>query len=183
MPQSPVAGQRASPATQLSSPKHSTTSELARLPSNDEDVHERVPMHLTWHGQLGGHWLSVMHEAGAVQSMAQTPSAQPPVHAEGHVVVPSGPIAMGQAGITHDDVGLLMIYDSFTITVLILLESLGFAPRGEGGRWVQEGHLRLGGKIPMTVSLTPPSMATIHSVTAATIAVFAPAPNRGRIAA
>ncbi len=60
-----------------------------------------------------------------------------------------GPIAMSRAGVTHSDVDMLMIYDSFTITVLILLESLGFAPRGEGGRWVQEGHLRRGGSLPM----------------------------------
>jgi acetyl-CoA acetyltransferase len=60
-----------------------------------------------------------------------------------------GPRALQQAGITTDDVDLLMLYDSFTITVLMLLEGLGFAPRGEGGPWVQEGHLRRGGRFPL----------------------------------
>lgn len=59
------------------------------------------------------------------------------------------PIVFGQAGVTHDDVDLLMFYDSFTITCLILLESLGFVGRGEGGPFVAEGHLKRGGKWPL----------------------------------
>jgi acetyl-CoA acetyltransferase len=61
----------------------------------------------------------------------------------------AGPIAFERAGVTHDDVDLLMFYDSFTITCLILLESLGFVPRGEGGPFVAEGHLKRGGKWPL----------------------------------
>ena len=61
----------------------------------------------------------------------------------------AGPIAFAQAGLTHDDVDMLMFYDSFTITCLILLESLGFVPKGEGGPFVAEGHLRRGGKWPL----------------------------------
>jgi acetyl-CoA acetyltransferase len=61
----------------------------------------------------------------------------------------AGPVAFGRAGVTHDDVDMLMFYDSFTITCLILLESLGFVPRGEGGPFVAEGHLKRGGKWPL----------------------------------
>lgn len=61
----------------------------------------------------------------------------------------AGPIALERAGVTHDDVDMLMFYDSFTITCLILLESLGFVPRGEGGPFVAEGHLKRGGKWPL----------------------------------
>lgn len=61
----------------------------------------------------------------------------------------AAPIAFGQAGLTHDDVDMLMFYDSFTITCLILLESLGFVPRGEGGPFVAEGNLKRGGKWPL----------------------------------
>jgi acetyl-CoA acetyltransferase len=61
----------------------------------------------------------------------------------------AGPKAFAQAGVTHDDVDLLMFYDSFTITCLILLESIGFVPKGEGGPFVAEGHLKKGGKWPL----------------------------------
>jgi acetyl-CoA acetyltransferase len=61
----------------------------------------------------------------------------------------AGPEALGRAGITHADVDMLMLYDSFTITCLILLESLGFVPKGEGGPFVAEGHLKRGGSLPL----------------------------------
>jgi acetyl-CoA acetyltransferase len=61
----------------------------------------------------------------------------------------AGPEALARAGVTHDDVDLLMFYDSFTITCLILLESIGFVGKGEGGPFVAEGHLKRGGKWPL----------------------------------
>ncbi len=56
--------------------------------------------------------------------------------------VRSGPEAFGQAGIRPDEIDIAMIYDSFTITVLALLEDLGFAKKGEGGPYVAGGRLR-----------------------------------------
>jgi acetyl-CoA acetyltransferase len=61
----------------------------------------------------------------------------------------AGAEALGRAGVTVDDIDVLQLYDSFTITVLLMLEGLGFAPHGEGGAVVQEGHFRKGGKWPM----------------------------------
>ena len=61
----------------------------------------------------------------------------------------SGPRALGMAGVTHADVDLCMIYDSFTITVLLTLENLGFCAKGEGGAFVQGGRLGLGGALPI----------------------------------
>jgi len=54
----------------------------------------------------------------------------------------SGPLAFGEAGITPAEIDVAMIYDSFSITVLTILEDLGFCPKGEGGRWVEGGRLR-----------------------------------------
>lgn len=56
--------------------------------------------------------------------------------------VQSGPQAFGEAGVTPAEMDVAMIYDSFSITVLALLEDLGFCPKGEGGRWVEGGRLR-----------------------------------------
>ena len=60
-----------------------------------------------------------------------------------------GPVAFAQAGITPADVDTIQLYDSFTITVLLLLEGLGFCAKGEGGAFVAEGHLRKGGRLPL----------------------------------
>jgi len=54
----------------------------------------------------------------------------------------SGPQAFLEAGVTPSEMDVAMIYDSFSITVLALLEDLGFCPKGEGGRWVEGGRLR-----------------------------------------
>jgi acetyl-CoA acetyltransferase len=60
----------------------------------------------------------------------------------------SGPKAFAEAGITPADVDMFAMYDSFTYTVLVCLEDLGFAPKGEGGAFAAEGNLRLGGALP-----------------------------------
>jgi acetyl-CoA acetyltransferase len=60
----------------------------------------------------------------------------------------SGPKAMGMAGVSHGEVDLRMIYDSFTITVLLTLENLGFCGRGEGGAFVSGGRLAFDGACP-----------------------------------
>jgi acetyl-CoA C-acetyltransferase len=53
----------------------------------------------------------------------------------------SGPAAFKQAGIQPSDIRYASLYDSFTITVLMQLEDLGFCSKGEGGRFVQDGGL------------------------------------------
>jgi len=57
----------------------------------------------------------------------------------------SGPTAFGEAGVTPSDIDIAMIYDSFSITVLAILEDLGFCRKGEGGSWVEGGRLRFDG--------------------------------------
>jgi acetyl-CoA C-acetyltransferase len=56
--------------------------------------------------------------------------------------VESAPVAFGEAGVTPAEIDIAMIYDSFSITVLTLLEDLGFCAKGEGGAWVEGGRLR-----------------------------------------
>jgi acetyl-CoA C-acetyltransferase len=56
--------------------------------------------------------------------------------------VQSGPRAFGEAGVRPDEIDVLMIYDSFTITVMTCIEDLGFCKKGEGGAFVSGGRLR-----------------------------------------
>ena len=60
----------------------------------------------------------------------------------------SGPLAFRRAGITAADVDTLQAYDSFTITVVLSLEDLGFCAKGEGGAFVEGGRLRYDGELP-----------------------------------
>ena len=61
----------------------------------------------------------------------------------------SGPMAFAEAGVTPADIQYASLYDSFTITVLMQLEDLGFCKKGEGGKFVMDGNLISGvGKLP-----------------------------------
>jgi acetyl-CoA C-acetyltransferase len=61
----------------------------------------------------------------------------------------SGAAAFQEAGVEPSDIQYASIYDSFTITVLIQLEDLGFCEKGQGGRFVADGNLISGtGKLP-----------------------------------
>ncbi len=60
----------------------------------------------------------------------------------------SGPAAFAAAGLTPADVDVVELYDSFTITVLLALEDLGFCAKGEGGPFVASGALAPGGALP-----------------------------------
>ena len=64
----------------------------------------------------------------------------------------SGPAAMKMAGVTHDDIDLAMIYDSFTYTVLVTLESLGFCNPGEGPEFVANQRTAPGGDFALNTS-------------------------------
>ena len=53
----------------------------------------------------------------------------------------SAPIAFAEAGVTPAEMDIAMIYDSFSITVLTLLEDLGLCQRRRRA-WVEGGRLR-----------------------------------------
>ncbi len=61
----------------------------------------------------------------------------------------AGPAAFAEAGVTPKDIQYVSIYDSFTITVLMQLEDLGFCAKGQGGPFVADGNLISGrGSLP-----------------------------------
>ena len=64
----------------------------------------------------------------------------------------TGPKALGRAGLTHDDLDLTMIYDSFTYTTLLSLESLGFCGPGEGPDFVAKQRTAPGGEFALNTS-------------------------------
>jgi len=101
---------------------------------------------------LLGHAESTTHDRiSAMPDLTVTPAAI------------TGPQALAQAGLTLSDINLVEIYDSFTITVLLTLESLGFCKPGEGGAFVDAHNFAPGGDFPLNtngggLSYTHPGM-------------------------
>jgi acetyl-CoA acetyltransferase len=55
--------------------------------------------------------------------------------------IQSGAAAYAMAGLAASDIDVLALYDAFTINTILFLEDLGFCPKGEGGRFVQDGRI------------------------------------------
>ncbi len=62
--------------------------------------------------------------------------------------VQSAQKAYAMARCSAKDIDVAGIYDCFTGTVIMMLEDLGFCPKGEGGRFVDDGQMTYGGAIP-----------------------------------
>ncbi len=75
----------------------------------------------------------------------------------------SGPIAFADAGIKPSEVDVLMAYDSFTITVMCMIEDLGFCKKGDGGLWVTEpGRLHFDGKLKPVLNTDGGGLSSNH---------------------
>jgi acetyl-CoA acetyltransferase len=97
------------------------------------------------------------------QMISEMPSY---VHGPGRI---SGPPAFAMAGVTHADIDVSQIYDSFTYTVLLTLEDLGFCAKGEGGAFVAGQRTAPGGAFPLNtsgggLSYTHPGMFGIFTI-------------------
>ena len=64
----------------------------------------------------------------------------------------SGRRAYESAGVTPSDIDVVQLYDAFTINTILFLEDLGFCPKGEGGRFVEESHIAPGGPLPVNTN-------------------------------
>ncbi|MDA8373676.1 MAG: hypothetical protein M0Z91_05410 [Actinomycetota bacterium] len=72
------------------------------------------------------------------------------------------PRLFGMAGVTPADIDVAEIYDCSTVNVLLQLEDYGFCEKGEGGSFVENGNVELGGKLPITTSGGMLAEAPIH---------------------
>ncbi|HEV7847778.1 MAG TPA: acetyl-CoA acetyltransferase [Mycetocola sp.] len=60
--------------------------------------------------------------------------------------------AFTMAGVTRDDIDTAHVYDAFTISLLVLLEDLGFCRKGEGGAFVENGGVAPGGRLALNTN-------------------------------
>ena len=87
-------------------------------------------------------WVLGTGEHGSHVSMSQWPD-----FTSGPAAV-AGRMAFERAGVRPDEIDVAELYDAFTYMLLITLEDLGFCEKGEGGAFVCEGRLELGGALP-----------------------------------
>jgi acetyl-CoA acetyltransferase len=81
----------------------------------------------------------------------------------------SGREAFAMAGLTPKDMDVVALYDAFTINTILFLEDLGFCPKGEGGRFVENGAIAPGGRLAVNtngggLSCTHPGMYGIFAL-------------------
>ncbi len=60
----------------------------------------------------------------------------------------SGALAFARAGVRPEDIDICQLYDAFTPMVLLSFEALGFCGKGDGGAFVEDGRMRVGGALP-----------------------------------
>lgn len=87
-------------------------------------------------------WILGAADAASHVSMSEWPDFTTSAAAQ------SGRRVFAQAGVTPADIDVCQLYDSFTSTVLLTVEDLGFCAKGEGGPFIGSGALRPGGALP-----------------------------------
>ena len=92
-------------------------------------------------------WILGQGEAHTHNTIANMPDL-----ATHQAAMASGRAAFERAGLTPADIDVAEIYDSFTITVIMTLEALGFCAPGEGGAFVSGQRTAPGGPFPMNTN-------------------------------
>lgn len=69
------------------------------------------------------------------------------------------------ADLAPADIDVAQIYDCFTYTQLTLIEDYGFCEKGEGGAFVQDGRIEIGGELPINTHGGHLGEAYIHGFT------------------
>ena len=64
----------------------------------------------------------------------------------------SGELAFAMAKLSATEIDVAELYDAFTINTILFLEDLGFCPKGEGGRFVSNGAIAPGGRLPVNTN-------------------------------
>lgn len=74
----------------------------------------------------------------------------PPTYARvGHLGVRTADLAFRRAGIDRDDVDVFELYDNFSWEIIRYFETLGYCAEGEGGDFVADGAIEVGGRYPI----------------------------------
>ncbi len=95
----------------------------------------RKPVYLL--GAAAEHWHK---QVSAMEDVCRTAASE------------TGRRAFAEAKVAAADIDVVALYDAFTISTIVLLEDLGFCPKGEGGRFVSSGAIAPGGSLPVNTN-------------------------------
>src|SRR3989338_7061111 len=59
---------------------------------------------------------------------------------------------LAEAGLKINDMSMLEVHDCFSINQIIALEDLGLCEKGKGGKFVEAGHIKLEGSMPVNTT-------------------------------
>ncbi|MCY0096834.1 acetyl-CoA acetyltransferase [Hoeflea ulvae] len=104
--------------------------------ADNAKAHGAKAVHVRGFGEAHTHW-----SIGAMPDLARLTAAEM-----------SSKTAFEMAGVSPDSIDLVECYDSFTITVLMTLEALGFCKPGEGGAFVSGQRTAPGGAFPLNTN-------------------------------
>lgn len=110
----------------------------AVLVTTDEKARElsRQPAYLLGYGEAHSHGSISSAGARLVQTLATQTGAQ----------------ALKAADLSPADMDMAMLYDAFSFCPLLLLENLGFTPRGGSADFVRSGAISPGGSLPVNTN-------------------------------
>ena len=91
-------------------------------------------------------WFEGMGSASAEMSLLRRPNLY-----EIPSAVEAGKQAYKQAGVKPSDIQVAEVHDCFTIAEIMAYENLGFCPKGQGGKIIEEKQSYIGGKTPVNV--------------------------------
>ncbi len=91
-------------------------------------------------------WLDGMGCASASMSVLRRPSLTGLPSAQ-----QASSMAYEMAGVTADDIKVADVHDCFTVAEIMAYEDLGFCPKGESGRFIEEKQSYIGGKVAVNV--------------------------------
>ena len=74
------------------------------------------------------------------------------------------PELFARAGVGPEDIDVAGFYEAFSPAIIFRLEDYGFCPRGEGGPFVEEGRIEVGGDLPVNTSGGHLSEAYLHGM-------------------
>lgn len=91
-------------------------------------------------------------DASVVSSGAYRNARKDGISADDDITVRAAAKAYEMAGLGPADVQVVEVHDAFTIGEILACENLNLCPRGEGGKWAEQGVTALGGRLPVNPS-------------------------------